>query len=145
MANEEFSRHHHGIKRHMETIKEQLSGGGQLDRNEKPLHGAALEAAKQKYNRMTLNAMSKAERDRKTKWRGMHRYDALMTFIREGMPDEEIIRRIGIYREATNGEPSRDIPDCKLLETFKRIARGEISEGHDDMEWNWIMRSLKGE
>lgn len=94
--------------------------------------------------KMCYKADLRAKRDRKEKWRGMHRYDALMAFIAEGMPDEEIIRRIGIYKEKSMGEVSNR-PDYKLLEVFKRVARGEISKGHSGMEWAEMMKSLKEE
>ena len=92
----------------------------------------------------STKAFKRAAEDRKTKWRGLHRYDALMAFINEGMPDEEIIQRIGIYKEKGSGEVGSK-PDYKLLEVFKRVARGEISAGHSGMEWDEMIKSLKEE
>lgn len=83
----------------------------------------------------------RAKRDRKEKWRGMHRYDALMTFIREGMPDDEIIRRIGIYKDGSRGEPTTK-PDYKTLEVFKRIAAGKISRGHVGISMQDLIRGV---
>lgn len=104
-----------------------------------PLPGETIEQTRARYNRLTAMSIKRAEEDRRTKWDGMHRYDALKKFILDGMPDDEIIERIGIYKEVGKRP---DKPDRKLLGIFKRIVRGQITEGHDSMSLHDL---IKGE
>lgn len=113
-----------------------------------PLPGESIEQTREKYNRKAEKAIERAEEDRKAKWCGLHRYDAMKKFILEGMPDEEIIERIGIYREKNDRERynTRRKPDYKLLEICKRIVRGQISKGHYGMSLHALIRGeLDGE
>ena len=95
-----------------------------------PLRGESTEQTREKYNRKTQRSIDKAKKDMETKWRGMHRFDAAMQFIKEGMKDEEIIARIGLYIEYRN---SKAHPDYGLLEVYKKVQRGDISKGHVGM------------
>ena len=106
-----------------------------------PLPGESIEQTREKYNRKTEKAIQKAERDRKTKWGGLHRYDAAMKFIREGMPDDEIIKRIGLWKDYEDGSKH---PDYKLLKVYKNVAAGKISAGHYGMTLDELMREYHG-
>ena len=72
-------------------------------------------------------------------WDGMHRFDAAMKYIAEGMSDEEVIKKIGIYKKVQMG---KERPDYETLETYKKVARGDYSEGHDDLTWRELMGSV---
>ena len=103
-----------------------------------PLHGETMAETIRRYNLKAEKAIKEAERDRKEKWGGLHRYEAAMKFIREGMSDDEIIERIGLYKDYEDGTKH---PDYKLLRVYKNVAAGRISEGHDVMPgevWRWI-------
>lgn len=103
---------------------------------------AQQQAARERNDRITRNMIERANADRVNKWRGMHRYDALMTFIREGMPDDEIIERIGIYKAHSVGVSVVRVPDYKTLEAFKRVAAGKISKGHVGVAMRDLIRGV---
>lgn len=94
---------------------------------------------KEYWSTLASHELKMAQKLRKECWGGLHRYDATMKLIAEGVPDEEIIERIGLYRKGASGKLTKD---RKTLETYKKVYRGEISEGHDDMEWPQLMRSI---
>lgn len=105
----------------MEAVKENVV---------KTMRGESTEQTRAKYNRITAKAIETAEWYRKNKWRGLHRYDAAMQFIREGMPDEEIIERVGMYKDYEDGTKH---PDYHTLEVYKKVYAGKISKGHVGM------------
>ena len=108
-----------------------------------PLSGESTEQTRAKYNRKTEKAIKQAERDMKTKWDGLHRFDAAMKFIRDGMPDDEVIKRIGLYKDYEDGTKH---PDKKLLKVYKNVAAGKVSKGHYGMSLRALIRGeLDGE